>query len=596
MRPESRLPASERWIAWVRLGALVFAALEVGVFTQRFPAGYERWAWLITVIFAAGTALFFWLSRGDPLRWPREVGLAALAFDTAVIAAYAVVYSYEYGNPARWALIFAVLEGALRYEVRGGISVSVALIPVFGFEEWWRAEHFGPPGFLVVRATFPAATHLVTGLMIGWLVRCLDLEAGRARAEAAEAAELRDELGRRVDVLEAAARCARALGSSLDLEQAFGAFIRELRGLVPFERVAIVLVESDIAVVVAAAGRGTQTVFPTGSAASASGTVLDEVLKGRTVVRADMAEQLYAEEPEFVNLGLLSRLAAPLLVGARPIGMLSLLRERPDAFSAEEIELVTLLGRLVAGAVQNIRSYEGERQTVEELRRLSALRADFVSLVSHELRSPMAAVIGSARTLHQRWRQLSAEHRDAFLALIGDETQRLADLIADVLDTSRIEAGTFSFSFSDVDVTDLVNEVVATAALGQDEVPVFANVSGLLPVVRGDNERLRQVVTNLVDNAIKYSPAGKAVEVTARAEEASVQIAVRDAGPGIATENQKLIFEKFGRADVGGAAMPGTGLGLFIARSIAEAHGGSVEVSSRAGSGATFTLTLPAER
>src|SRR5919199_234372 len=145
--------------------------------------------------------------------------------------------------------------------------------------------------------------------------------------------------------------------------------------------------------------------------------------------------------------------------------MLSLVRREPDAFSPEEVELVTLLGRLVANAVQNIRAYEAERGTVEELRRLSALRADFVSLVSHELRSPMAAVIGAARTLEGRWRELTPEQRQAFLALIGDETSRLPALIADVLDTSRIEAGTFSYSFSDVDLAALVDEVVTSASL-----------------------------------------------------------------------------------------------------------------------------------
>ena len=133
-----------------------------------------------------------------------------------------------------------------------------------------------------------------------------------------------------------------------------------------------------------------------------------------------------------------------------------------------------MLGRLAASAVQNIRAFESERRTVDELRRLSALRADFVSLVSHELRSPMAAVIGAARTLQARWRELQPDQREAFLALIGDETTRLAALIGDVLDTSRIEAGTFSYRFSDVDLTELVADSVATATMGQDEVPVVS--------------------------------------------------------------------------------------------------------------------------
>ena len=276
--------------------------------------------------------------------------------------------------------------------------------------------------------------------------------------------------------------------------------------------------------------------------------------------------------------------------------MLSLIRREPNAFTPEEIELAGLLGRLVATAVQNIRAYEAERKTVDELRRLSALRADFVSLVSHELRTPMAAVIGSARTLQQRWRELTAEQRESFLELIAGETGRLAALIGDVLDTSRIEAGTFSFRFGEVDVGQLVRDSVAAAQLGQDEVRVLAEVREPLPQVRGDADRLRQVLMNLIDNAVKYSPEGGDVEVRAYGEDGLVRVDVRDRGPGIARDDQRLIFEKFGRVSSGGLARPGTGLGLFIARSIAEAHGGVLEVVSAPEQGSTFTLELPLDK
>jgi signal transduction histidine kinase len=275
--------------------------------------------------------------------------------------------------------------------------------------------------------------------------------------------------------------------------------------------------------------------------------------------------------------------------------MVAILRREPDAFGPDEVELAGLLGRLVATAVQNMRAYAAERETVEELRRLSALRADFVSLVSHELRSPMAAVIGAARTLQERWRELTPEQRASFLALISDETSRLATLIGDVLDTSRIEAGTFSYSFSDVDVARLVREAVAAIGLGQDEVAVVARAPDTVPHVRGDPERLRQVLLNLIENAVKYSPAGGAVDVGAWSENGRVMIAVEDHGPGIPREQHGLIFEKFGRANVGGGK-PGSGLGLFIARSIAEAHGGKLDVRSTPGEGATFTLDLPLGR
>jgi signal transduction histidine kinase len=593
-----RLRDIERWVGRVRLAGVVFAVLEVGVFTARFPPGYLDAAWALTGAFALGTVLLLWLSHSDRPAWLPALGFASVAFDTAVIGAYGVLFSYEYGNQTRFALIFVVIESALRWGIAGGVALPLLLIPYFWFVEWWRVHHFGSsgPGFLVDRVSFPSGVLLLSGLIVGWLVWRLDEEAHVGRERAAEAERLRDSLGRRVDVLEATNRSARALGSSLEMEQAFGAFIREVRGLVDFERLAIVLLEDGDARVVAAAGRGVSTVFVPGSARASGGSVLDDVLAGQTIYRDDMSDLRYPEEQDLLGLGLHSRLVAPLLVGARTIGMISFVRAERASFSADEIELVSLLGRLVATAVQNIRAYEAERQTVEELRRLSALRADFVSLVSHELRSPMAAVIGAARTLQDRWRTLSPEQREAFLALIADETNRLAALIGDVLDTSRIEAGTFSYSFTDVDVARLVEDAVATASIGQDEVRVRAQVvGGPVPPVRGDRERLRQIVTNLIDNAIKYSPAGDEVEVVVRPANGSVRIAVTDNGPGIPRDQQGLIFEKFGRAEVPGSSKPGTGLGLFIAQSIAEAHGGTLDVRSEPEAGATFLLTLPVD-
>ena len=398
---------------------------------------------------------------------------------------------------------------------------------------------------------------------------------------------------RRVDALEAANRCARALGSSLELENAFGAFIGELSGLVPFDRTAIVLVDENSATTIATAGRGANEVFPPGAVGPLHGSVLERVLDGQIVVRRDLAESEFPEDELLVALGLHSELVAPLLLGTEPIGMLTLSREGADAFSEEEVELVALLGRLVATAVQNIRAYEAERATVEELRRLSALRADFVSLVSHELRSPLAAVIGAARTLRERRDDLTADQRDQLLNLISGEASRLTVLVADVLDTSRIEAGTFSYEFGEVDVASLVEDVVATASVRQAEVTVRAALAEPLPPVGGDRERLRQVLTNLIENAVKYSAEGDAVEVSAQRDGVYVRIAVSDSGPGIPDDQQQLIFQKFGRAQVEGGSKPGTGLGLFIARSIAEAHGGTLEVQSRRDGGVTFTLSLP---
>ena len=581
---------TDRWVALVRLVVVGFFGLKVAFLTQRFPDGYEPWAWALLAgsagLALAFLALTFRRPPGTRLR------LAMLAADVAVVGAFSLAFSYEWGSPTRYALVFPIVEAALRFRLVGAATVSVLVLPILAAVEWWRADRFGPPDFTLYRVVYPFGILLLTGLIIGWLVTQLRAEARRARARAREAERLRDELGRRADLFEAANRCARALASSLELDAAFASFIRELRALMPFERTVIVLEEDRQLRVIAVAGVGAETFLPKGTRAGAEGSILETTaVTGQVEYREDMAEPEYVEEEALVALGLRARVVAPLQLGGRQIGALSVVRREPRSFRREEVELVSLLGRLVATAVQNIRTYDAERTTVEELRRLSALRADFVSLVSHELRSPMAAVIGSARTLQARWRELRPEQRESFLAVIADETTRLAALIGDVLDTSRIEAGTFGYTFEDVDVTGMLNDAVSAAALGQDDVRVDASIAPL-PHVRGDSSRLRQVVDNLLSNAIKYSHAGSHVEVAADAEDGALFVRVRDHGPGIPHEQQGLIFEKFGRA-AGRDSKPGTGLGLFIARALAEAHGGRLDVESTPGEGATFTLTLP---
>jgi signal transduction histidine kinase len=433
--------------------------------------------------------------------------------------------------------------------MKGGAIVPVVVLPLIFLAEWWRAEEFGPPPFDFDHVTLPFGLQILIGLVVGWLVDRLRAETAVAEERAAEAEDLRDRLGHRADVLEAVNRAARALGSSLDEKRAFAAFRRELETMVAFDRLRIEVAGEADAVFAAPCG------------------LLDGE-GGEEVV-------------------------APLALGDRALGTLTVARDEGPAFTSEEIELVTLLAIQVAAAVENIRAYEAERSAADELRRLSALRADFVSMVSHELRAPMASVIGCAQTLNHRWRELTQEQRESFLGLIESETSRLADLVGDVLDTSRIEAGTFPYAFAAVDVEELVRETAAVVELGQDEVRVTTRVAPTLPPVRGDRERLRQLLWNLLANAVKYTVTGDEIEVAAARENGVVAVSVRDHGPGIPPESQGLIFEKFGRVSQDGGSKPGAGLGLYIARSIAEAHGGTLDVESRAGAGATFTVRLP---
>jgi signal transduction histidine kinase len=591
-----RLRLVERWIAWVRLLAVPFVIVEVGVVSSGYPPGYERLAWITTAGLAAGAVIFWLLARRDFGFGPQKlVGFAALAFDTAVVAAFVVIYyAFEPDTPVRQIMILPVVEGAVRYGIVGGVVLPFALAPFLAWGELLRADRY-ERDFSADAVTLPLGVGILTGLIVGWLAGRLRKEAADADARAAEAEQLRDRLGRRADQLESVNRVARALGSSLEQDEAFDRFLSEVRNVFEFERLAIVLVEGEEAFVMANSGRDEQTLFPRGTARPIGGSVIEDVVaSGQVVVRGDMGSNpLYPEERELAEIGLQSRVVAPLVAVKEVLGVISVSREEADAFKEDEVELIALLARQMASAVQNIRMFTAERNAAEELRRLSALRADFVSLVSHELRAPMASVIGCAATLRARWRELNAGQRESFLALIEQETGRLSTLIGDVLDTSRIEAGTFSYSFWDVDLAELVRETAAMVSLGTDEVTVNTSVLDPLPAVRGDRDRLRQLLVNLLSNAAKYTDAGDEIEVRAAADDGSVVVSVADHGPGIAPEQQRLIFEKFGRVNSGGRSKPGAGLGLFIARSIAEAHGGSLDVRSEPGGGSTFTVRLP---
>ena len=176
----------------------------------------------------------------------------------------------------------------------------------------------------------------------------------------------------------------------------------------------------------------------------------------------------------------------------------------------------------------------------------------FVAILAHDVRTPLAAIIGSGQTLQLRDHDLSPEQREQLIAVIGREADRLASLLGEALDTARIDTDTFTYVFADVDLAGLVEEAVAAAnATGAS---VVCDVQSGLPDVHGDSGRLRQLLSNLIDNAVKFSPPAGTVEVEAKAVNGGVRVVVTDHGPGIAAEHHELIFQQFGRVDRQGEA------------------------------------------
>jgi hypothetical protein len=313
----------ERWIAWVRLLAVPFAVIEVGLVSQDYPPGYERWAWIVTAALGVGAIVIWLLARRDLEPGPqRLLGLSALAWDVLVVGSFVLVYyAYEPNTPVRQVLFLPVAEAAVRYGIVGGLVVPLLLTPFLAFGEALRAERYGRD-YNVDAVTFPLGVEILMGLIVGWLAQRLRREAAVSDARALEAELLRDHLGRRADQLETVNRVARALGSSLEQEEAFRRFLGELSGVFEFDRLAVVLADADDAVVMANAGREEDSLFPRGTARPLAGSILEEVVgDGSTVVRSHMdTDPRYPEERELAAAGCARGWSRPSLRGARCSG------------------------------------------------------------------------------------------------------------------------------------------------------------------------------------------------------------------------------------------------------------------------------------
>jgi signal transduction histidine kinase len=230
------------------------------------------------------------------------------------------------------------------------------------------------------------------------------------------------------------------------------------------------------------------------------------------------------------------------------------------------------------------------------VRRLEAVRRDFVANVSHELKTPLTSISGYAETLLTDQPDEATTRR--FLETILSNARRMQRLVDDQLDLSRIESGHWQPRWAEVDVAAVVREAWATCAdrAGARGVTLESRVDPAARRIRADADALRQVLVNLLDNAVRYSPDGSAIHCSAMPSGPGIELAVADTGPGIASEHLPRIFERFYRADSSRSRDEGgTGLGLAIVKHLAEAHGGRVRAESSLGHGTRLVVWLPGE-
>jgi PAS domain S-box-containing protein len=233
------------------------------------------------------------------------------------------------------------------------------------------------------------------------------------------------------------------------------------------------------------------------------------------------------------------------------------------------------------------------RDRTEE-RRLEELKTDFIATVSHELRTPIAAVHGAAQTLAREDVVFTEDLRSRLLSVISDQSERLAHLVSDILLTSQVDSGRLVLASEQVDVADVARRAIeAGRAHSPDELSLVLVAPPNLVPVSTDRDKLRQVLVNLVANAIKYSPGTGRIEVQLEQLENHLRVAVRDEGVGIPQSEQQRIFEKFYRVPNMINSVSGTGLGLYICRKLVRRMGGSIWVESDEGIGSTFFVELP---
>jgi len=270
-------------------------------------------------------------------------------------------------------------------------------------------------------------------------------------------------------------------------------------------------------------------------------------------------------------------------------------RRQPGSFVPADLSFLQALADLIALSIENARLREELRAT-QALEEANRLKAELISTLAHEMRTPLASIKGYSTALLMEEVTFDSETQREFLQTIDKECDILQDLIHDLLESSIIDAGFLRLEPQPVMLPRLAKRVTDDVARRTQQHRFLIDFPGDFPIVDADPHRIGQVLRNLLDNAVKYSPQGGLVVVRGEVHEDEVVVSVADQGVGIAPEHLNRLFEKFFRVESGlGRHVVGSGLGLPIAHTIVESHGGRIWAESQVGQGSTFYFTLPLE-
>jgi signal transduction histidine kinase len=329
--------------------------------------------------------------------------------------------------------------------------------------------------------------------------------------------------------------------------------------------------------------------------------ILGQLPIGRQAVQVpDITAGSYSSpiSDALIEAGYRAVVAVPLIREDHLIGALAMNRKTPGAFPPETIELLQTFATQSALAIQNARLFREIEQKSRELEAASRHKSEFLANMSHELRTPLNAIIGFSEVLSERMFGELNEKQDEYLKDIYASGQHLLSLINDILDLSKIEAGRMELEAADFNLPSAIDNALTLVRerATRRGITLGRTIDDRLGMLRGDERKVKQVLLNLLSNALKFTPEGGRIDVSAHLQDGAAAIAVADTGVGIAPEDQEAIFEEFRQVGTADKKVEGTGLGLALSRKFIELHGGRIWVQSKLGKGSTFTFTLPLRR
>src|SRR5207237_2260059 len=296
-----------------------------------------------------------------------------------------------------------------------------------------------------------------------------------------------------------------------------------------------------------------------------------------------------------IRFGYHALLSVPLLREDQIIGSLSFNRRAPGEFPPEVVDVLKTCATQSALAIQNARLFREIADKSAQLEAASRHKSEFLANMSHELRTPLNAIIGFSEVLSEGMFGEINEKQTEYLKDILESGRHLLSLINDILDLSKIEAGHMGLEPSDFDLPNAIANalILVRERASRRGIALGSTIDERLGMLRGDERKVKQVLLNLLSNALKFTPEGGRIEVSARLHDEVAEVSVADTGIGIAPADQDAVFEEFRQVGAGDKKAEGTGLGLTLCRTFIELHGGRIDVNSRVGYGSTFTFIIP---